>query len=189
MNLATHILIGMAVFGRRGAAMRTGAAAFGGVLPDLPAIALELWATLVGGHSPTEIYRDLYFSDAWQGVLAPSHSFFVWGAVLAIALLAHRPLIQVSAAAALLHLVCDFPVHGDDAHRHFWPLSDWRFQSPISYWHPERYGYIVAPVEFAVLLGLVVFLFRRHRSRRMLVLLAALVLGYAAQMAIYATLA
>jgi membrane-bound metal-dependent hydrolase YbcI (DUF457 family) len=185
MNTATHVLIGMAIFGRRDAARRIGAAAFGGLLPDLPAIGMVLWARWINGHSPIEIYRGLYFSDAWQAVLAPWHSFVIWAGVLTVGLVARWPLVQVLAGSALLHLLCDFPVHGDDAHRHFWPLSDWRFPSPISYWHPAHYGRILQPIELALVLGLTSFLFMRHSSRPMRVVLGALVLAFAMQMASY----
>lgn len=186
MNVATHILMGMAVFGHRDAATRMGAAGCGGMLPDLPSIGMVLSARWIDGHSPTEIYRDLYFSDAWQTVLAPWHSFFLWAGVLTVGLVGRWPLIQVLAASALLHLVCDFPLHGDDAHGQFWALSDWRLQSPISYWHPAHYEQIVQPIEFALVIGFTIFLFRRYTSRLMLAVLTALWLAYAAQLAAYA---
>jgi hypothetical protein len=186
MNAPVHMLVGMAVFGRRGARMRTSVAALGAVLPDLPAIGTVLWARWIDGRTPTEIYRNLYFSDPWQAFFAPWHSFFVWTGVLMVGLIGRWTLIQVLAAAALLHLVCDFPIHADDAHRHLWPLSDWRFRSPISYWNPAHHGDIVQPVELALAFGLIIFLFLRHRSRPMLVVLATLVLAYAAQLASFA---
>jgi len=39
------------------------------------------------------------------------------------------------------------PVHHDDGHRHFFPLSDWRFESPVSYWDPAHYGHIFLWIE------------------------------------------
>ena len=30
--------------------------------------------------------------------------------------------------------------HRDDSHRHPYPLSDWRFISPLSYWDPVHHG-------------------------------------------------
>jgi len=35
-----------------------------------------------------------------------------------------------------LHALFDFPLHHDDGHRHFWPFSEFRFDSPVSYWDP-----------------------------------------------------
>ena len=39
-------------------------------------------------------------------------------------------------SAALVHLTLDFPLHNDDARAHFWPLTNWKFTSPVSYWDP-----------------------------------------------------
>jgi membrane-bound metal-dependent hydrolase YbcI (DUF457 family) len=185
MNVATHILVGMAIFGGQGSVTRMAAAGLGGMLPDVPSIGMVLWALWIDGYSPIEIYRGLYFSEAWQTVLAPWHSFFLWAGVLAVGLLGRSSLIQSLAASALLHLLCDFPLHGDDAHRQFWPLSEWRFRSPISYWHPAHYGQVLQPIEFALVMGLAIWLFRRSASRRMLVVLAALWLANVVQIASY----
>ena len=35
----------------------------------------------------------------------------------------------------------------DDAHRHFYPLSDYRFISLVSYWDPRHYGTVAMPAE------------------------------------------
>jgi membrane-bound metal-dependent hydrolase YbcI (DUF457 family) len=185
MNTATHMLLGMAVFGRRAATLRTGAAALGALLPDVPSIGMVLWARWIDGSSAIEIYRDLYFSEAWQAVLAPWHSFFLWGGVLTLGLVGRWSLVQVLAGSALLHLACDFPLHGHDAHRQFWPLSDWRFRSPVSYWNPAHYGQIVQPLELLLALGLAIVLLRRDPSRPTLVAVATLGLAYAAQFVSY----
>ena len=51
------------------------------------------------------------------------------------------------------HSLLDLPVHNDDAHRHFFPFSNYRFISPFSYWDPNHYGRIVAFVEMALVLA------------------------------------
>ena len=58
----------------------------------------------------------------------------------------------------LLHFACDLPLHHDDAHRHFLPLSLWRFESPVSYWDPKRFGWITAPLEMILTVGGCVYL-------------------------------
>ena len=40
----------------------------------------------------------------------------------------------------MLHAFGDLPVHHDDGHCHFFPFSEWRFASPVSYWDPHHYG-------------------------------------------------
>ncbi|NEO26580.1 MAG: hypothetical protein F6K03_06700, partial [Kamptonema sp. SIO4C4] len=36
--------------------------------------------------------------------------------------------------------------------RHFYPLSDYRFISPVSYWNPKHYGAIIALLEVILVL-------------------------------------
>jgi len=43
-------------------------------------------------------------------------------------------------------------VHNDDAHRHFFPFSNYRFISPFSYWDRNHYGSIVSFVEMLLVL-------------------------------------
>jgi hypothetical protein len=176
----------MAVFGRRHGAARTAAAAIGAFLPDAPAIGMVLWANLIVGYGAVEIHRDLYFSEPWQAVFAPWHSFFVWAAVLGIGLLGRWRLVQVCAVSALLHLLCDLPLHAEDAHRHLWPVSDWRFQSPLSYWNPAHFGDVVQPIEVAFVVALAGYLLLRHRSRAMLAALAVLLIAFAVQLGSFA---
>jgi hypothetical protein len=41
-------------------------------------------------------------------------------------------------------------MHGRDGHRHFFPVSGWRFESPPSYWERERHAAVVGLVELAL---------------------------------------
>lgn len=84
-------------------------------------------------------------------------------------------LLLVFALSGLLHLAGDLPLHAEDAHRHLWPLSDWRFISPVSYWDPAHYGRIAAPIEALFAAGLIVLLWRRFAG-----LIPRLALGLAA---------
>lgn len=89
-------------------------------------------------------------------------------AVLNLAVLGRRgaewPRVRIVAASMLLHVAVDLPLHGEDAHRHFYPLSDWRFVSPVSYWDPARYGRIVAPFELLLVAILSALIYRRVRT-------------------------
>ena len=38
---------------------------------------------------------------------------------------------QLVCLSMLLHVFGDLPLHHDDGHRHFFPFSDWRFESPV----------------------------------------------------------
>src|SRR3954470_19135367 len=185
VNTPTHVLMGMAAFGSPKAPKLTVAAALGGLLPDGPAILMVLWASRVQGYGPGMIFGTLYFSPSWQALLAPWHSVPLWALVLALGLYLRSPATEAFPASGLLHQACDFPVHADDPHRHFWPLSDWRFHSPVSYWDPRHYGRLFEPFEFALTLGLLAFLAWRYRSPWLRGALGLLALAYVAQRAAF----
>jgi len=64
-------------------------------------------------------------------------------------------------ASASLHMLCDLPVHHDDGHRHFLPISNWRFESPVSYWDPEHFGLVFAALELIFALAGLVYVIRK----------------------------
>ena len=64
----------------------------------------------------------------------------------------------------LLHLAFDFPLHTHDARMHFWPLSDWVFESPVSYWDSRAHAGAVAPVALTMSVGAGVYLWVRHKT-------------------------
>lgn len=88
------------------------------------------------------------------------------------------PMLALFALAALTHLAGDLPVHADDAHRHFWPLSDWRFHSPVSYWNPSQGGGWFAFVEATIGIAAAVVLFRRFGATWVRALLGLAIAAY-----------
>ncbi len=174
MNTPTHLLIGVAVFGRAHKPALTVAALLGALAPDVSLYLMIFWAVYLQGKSHHEVFDQLYFTDRWQAVFAVDNSFILWGMALAIALWRRWPLAVAFTGAAFMHLLCDFPLHGEDARRHFWPLSNWVFDSPVSYWDRRRYGDIVGVAELAIALVTIALLWRRHN-----VIWARLALGVA----------
>ncbi|MEM9709161.1 MAG: cobalamin biosynthesis protein CobQ [Pseudomonadota bacterium] len=164
MNTPAHILFGGALFGRPGQPKVTAAACFGGIAPDLSLYIMGGWSLYVLGIPPETVFRDLYFSPAWQQVFAIDNSFIIWGLGLGIALWAKAPAAIAFAAAGLLHLALDFPFHTDDARMHFWPLTTWRFESPVSYWDGRAYGNQVGAVALALAVAATIWVWRRFRS-------------------------
>lgn len=110
---------------------------------------------------PDVVFDEYYFSPQWQAVFAVDNSFVVWGIACAFAIWAKRPVLIAFTGAALLHIALDFPLHHDDARPHFWPLSEWVFKSPISYWDRNHYADIVGPLEALMCVVLCVVLWRR----------------------------
>jgi hypothetical protein len=82
--------------------------------------------------------------------------------------------------SALLHSIIDFLCHRDDAHMHFWPLTEWRFRSPVSYWDGNYYGHQFSLFEAALGLFFAVVLWRRYSLLAVRILLAICIAAYVA---------
>ncbi len=156
--------MGVAAFGKPEVRNTTLAALAGGFAPDFSLYAMAMVSMWVLGIEPNVVFGQLYYSDAWQQVFAIDNSFVFWGAGLCVALWAGSKVWTAFAGAGLLHLIFDFPLHTHDARMHFWPITDWKFISPFSYWdgraHADTIGIFV--LALVVVLGLVVF--RRYKS-------------------------
>ncbi len=163
MNTPAHLLLGTAAFARPGQRRITAAAMIGALLPDL-SLYLLVGTALAIGTSPAIVFGELYFSPEWQRIFAIDNSTILWGGLLALGLWRERPAITAFAGAGLLHLLCDLPLHHDDGRAHFWPLTDWVYASPISYWDSARHARWVAPVEATLAMAAALIVFRRFGS-------------------------
>jgi membrane-bound metal-dependent hydrolase YbcI (DUF457 family) len=56
------------------------------------------------------------------------------------------------------HNMADFPTHAEDARPPLWPLSRWRWKSPVSYWDRKFYALPLLLVEHGAILALVLAL-------------------------------
>ena len=147
VNTPAHLLIGVAAFGRMGGRKTLIAAMFGGLLPDLSLYLLAGTSLFLLNIPPQVVFDELYFSDAWQSVFAIDNSIPLWAVLLFLSIRWGRLWMQALCAAALLHLGLDFALHHDDGRPHFWPLSNWVFESPVSYWDIRRGGAWIGPIE------------------------------------------
>lgn len=147
MNTPAHLILGAAICARPARAAVLWAALLGGLTPDLSLYLMAGVSLVILQIPPQVVFNELYFSDAWQAVFAIDNSVFLWGGLLAIGVWRRWPLLQVFAGAALLHVALDFPLHHDDGRPHFWPLTGWVFESPLSYWDIRQGAAIVAPIE------------------------------------------
>ena len=161
--------------------------ALGAVAPDLPMLAFYAWERMVRGVSEGRIWSERYFDPGWQVVFDIPNSIPFLALALGIVVLAGRRAPSAGPglatgiapgrrlgrfaapalflASMIVHALADLPLHREDAHRHFFPFSDWRFTSPVSYWDPEHYGGYAALGEVVLVLGVSVFLFRAYRGR------------------------
>ena len=164
MNTPAHLLIGAAAFSRRDERRITAAAILGGLFPDLSLYLMAGVSMFILEISPQRVFNELYYSDTWQQVFAIDNSFVLFGALLAWAIWAKRLAWIAFSGAALLHLALDFPFHGEDARMHFWPVTDWKFESPWSYWDTRAGANIIGPLEAGLSIVASVVLWVRHTS-------------------------
>ena len=164
MNTPAHLILGAAAFSSPARKGSFRAAVLGALAPDVSLYVMASVSIFVLGISPNVVFRDYYYSDAWQTVFAVDNSFVLWGVICVVAFLLRRPLALAFASAALLHLALDFPFHTHDARQHFWPVSDWVFESPVSYWDRHAHAGIVGTFEVTLSVVLSMFLLVRFRS-------------------------
>ncbi len=188
MNTQTHVIIGAALFGRA-IPKRAWMAALGGLLPDLPMLLVTFALMLYGVPGPI-IFGFLYWQEWWQLTNAIGHNFWAWGGLMLLGLIMRDrlrasaesfdrwTLLAVFAGSALLHTAIDFLTHREDAHMSFWPVTRWKFLSPVSYWDQAHFGSYASAFEAALGLVLAVILFRQFRSRWVRAALAAAMLLY-----------
>ena len=174
MNTPAHVIFAAAAFARPYERKRSLAALAGALAPDLSLYLMTGWAIWIAGQSPHYVFDTLYFSEGWQRVFRVDNSFFVWGTAFGLAWWLGARAAMVFAASGLLHLAFDLPLHHDDGRPHFWPLTDWVFRSPVSYWDNAHHAGIVGPLETGLSLVFCAVLMRRFPSLRSRLLIAAL---------------
>lgn len=152
-----------------------GAALLGAFAPDASLYLMAGVSLFLLRVPPEVVFNELYFSPAWQTVFAIDNSLFVWAAFLAIVVWFRSIPGMAFACSGLLHIALDFPLHAGDGRPHFWPVSRWVFDSPISYWDSTHYAAFVAPVSVLLCLLAFVTLWRRGSGW-------AMRLGYSALM-------
>jgi hypothetical protein len=164
MNTPAHSILNLAILGRAQQPMLNWPILLGSWLPDAALFVFYAWAKLLS-IPESIIWREAYYDPVWQDIFAIGNSIPL--AVLGLGIfIAQKRLGWVALfASMLLHQLADLPLHHDDAHRHFWPFSDYRFTSPVSYWDRDHYGSYGALVETGLLVIASVFLLRRTRSR------------------------
>lgn len=180
MMSQTHLLICAAALTRRNKPAQNVAVLVGAVIPDISIFIMMIYARVNEVQNLWRAPNGLYWIEPWQTFSAIQNSFplyivlsglaiFVmkygrklnWSATATGVLYAMSSVVLFFALSAMIHLICDIPVHADDAHVHFWPFTAWRFHSPISYWDGRHYGDIVRYFEISLGVGSAIILWRR----------------------------
>jgi len=164
----------------------------GALIPDASLFVMWMQAK-ARGIEDSRIWGELYYSDFWQQISAISNAIPLFVVIVILGWWLTRRARPQQAGnhwtgyaliglglAGILHGLSDLPLHVDDGHPHFWPISSWIFRSPVSYWDSNHYANIWIPIEFliAMLCGFV--LWRQFRSLWARIVLVLALLSYPA---------
>jgi membrane-bound metal-dependent hydrolase YbcI (DUF457 family) len=184
MNTPSHAILNLALLGRKQQPQWNLPIVLGALIPDAAMFVFYGWTKLVQAMPEPQIWNVAYYLPFWQNL------FDVWNSIplallgLVIAWGVKQKAVAIGCLSVMLHCLQDLPTHREDAHRHFWPLSNFRFESPISYWDPDHYGAIAALVELALVMLASVYGVRLIRSRwgkgLLIAMNALLLVGYVA---------
>lgn len=164
MNTPAHVAVNLLLLTRKTTGetshARCAAIVAGALLPDLAMIGFYAWH-LAQGTTEAQIWSVEYYRPIWQGWFNSFNSIPLIAFAMLVCWKSRRYLWLTFFSSMLLHVLGDLPVHHDDAHRHFFPFSDWRFASPVSYWNPAHYGRWFSLLEFSLVIGASLYLWRQ----------------------------
>lgn len=163
MNTPAHVIFSLALLGRTRAVRYVLAITAGALIPDL-LIILFYGLEKIRGIPERVIWQDHYYDPFWQGLFDVANSIPLIAIALGISFHFRKTVLSMVLASMLIHCFLDFPVHHDDGHRHFYPFSDFRFASPLSYWDPRYYGNIVGIVEIILFVTGCIYLWTAEKT-------------------------
>lgn len=143
-------------------------------MPDLPALGGTLYyASRDGRIWNEESLEAIYFSGPFGATGSALHSavpvatLLVLYGVLRVGRRDPRRVALWFLLGWLGHTLADFLTHVDDTRPLLWPLSDWQWSSPVSYYNPLYYGRQFFAASHALMLAVAAgLLFKRLRNRR-----------------------
>jgi hypothetical protein len=141
VSIYEHFFWNFAIFYRKSWAWKVGV---GGTLPDLLYI-VPFLPRMLTYQSFMEWMYDPLWDRIWNSTVAKSaHSAVIWGAVaLLLLLILEKGNLKRFFPFLLgwgLHIIFDALTHVSDGYALFFPLSDYRFPAPVSYWEREFYA-------------------------------------------------
>ncbi|MGC1244784.1 MAG: hypothetical protein WA865_01075 [Spirulinaceae cyanobacterium] len=144
MNTPSHYIINLALLGKTISPQENIAITIGAIIPDAPIFLFYFVAKFIQKLPDSQIWSEAYYQPFWQNIISLFHSFPIALIGLLICLTCGWKTGAIFFASIFLHCLADIPLHNDDAHRHFFPFSNYRFISPVSYWDSKHYGKIAA---------------------------------------------
>jgi hypothetical protein len=169
MQTPGHVIINLGILGRGDRPTWTWPIIIGALIPDGMMFVFYFWTKVIRGLPDREIWSTTYFLPAWQNTFDLFNSIPLALLGVAAAIYWKRSSLAGPIAACfasiILHCLQDLPLHHDDGHRHFWPLSNFRFESPISYWDPNHHAIWGSLFEVICVIGATLLTLRWLQSR------------------------
>lgn len=165
INTGAHLLISWALLSHTRWGKITAAILIGAFLPDALMFVFYAYQKIILAVPEQKIWQEAYYQPFWQNIFDVFNSIPLIIAALLVAYYKKWLFLQALTISMLIHCALDFPLHNDDAHRHFFPLSDWRFESPVSYWDPAHYGHYMVWFEILLIIASFIFIIRRRQEK------------------------
>ena len=166
MTTQSHAILNIALLSKRDKPFRHLYAFIGAVLPDIPIFIFFVVESVIRKTPQRELWGSLYFTEPWQNFFDIFNSVPLILILLGIGYyLLNSERITALAWSLLIHCAFDLLTHHDDGHHHLFPLSDFVFASPISYWDRDHHANIFAPIERIVILAASIYLYPRLKTR------------------------
>ena len=157
MNTPSHGILNLALLTTPAYPEATLSIVVRAILPDMLMFAMYFWAKCVRRQPEKQIWTEIYYQPLWQNLTHAFHSIPLKIIGIAIAYYLGYWQLTILLISALAHSFLDFPI--DDAHRHFYPFSNYCFISLISYWNPKYHGRVVSFIERLLVLSATIYLF------------------------------
>ena len=120
-----------------------------------------------------EVLDAIYFTGPFGGTGSALHSAVPPAVLLAVYWMARlggvdrRRILLWFLIGWLGHALADFLTHAGDTRPLFWPITDWQWSSPVSYYNPGYYGREFFFTSHAlILLTMAALLIRRIQGRK-----------------------
>ena len=169
MLTQSHIAIGLLLAAKSGRRAAITGAILGGIAPDFSMVPMMLVSYFLLGQDMEQIWSLTFYSAPWWTIDQITNSAPLYAVIAGVSAFAMRGnthwlprFILAFSLTALLHVGFDFLTHASDGHIHFWPLTDFVFASPVSYWESDHHGRLFGFIEALAGLVAVVVLWRMY---------------------------
>lgn len=155
VNIYEHFFWNFAIFYRKPWAWKVG---LGGILPDILYMVAFI-PKIFSYQSFMEWMADPLWDTIWNSPIAKSaHSFVVWAAIsLGLLVVLEKEAWRRFFPFLLgwgLHVLFDALTHVSDGYAIFFPLGEYRFPAPVSYWESGFHGRAYFLISHALMIAL-----------------------------------